>query len=623
MNLSAPSGMKLPSHKKALRQATLAAVAGSILTAAAASALAQTRSPNIILIMTDDQGYGDVGANGNKDISTPNMDRLAREGVRFENFYVSPVCAPTRASLLTGRYNHRTGVLTAHGGRDVLRPEEVTIAEALKGAGYRTALIGKWHLGRLARWGPQAQGFDDFLGFRGGMTDDYFDPYLEHNGKQAWAKDYITDIFTEAALNFVTDNQKNPFFLYLAYNAPHIPNQLPSKYTEQYLEKGLSFPLAQLYGMITSIDDGIGRILAHLEELKLEEDTVVFFLTDNGAQFHDTPDLARDDFLWRHVTRYNGNLRGQKGTLYEGGVKAPLFARWPGSFPAGKTVGGLAAHIDILPTILDLAGVPLPPDVELDGKSLAKLLREGEGKGPHDQLFFRWEDPGKLLAGFKMAYALRADPWKLVGSLEGQAGEQELYNLDTDPSEKENVADRYPEIVSKLQGDYDRWEREVVPPLDSVKPPIPINGEDSPSTVALHLFLGGTVLELSWAEFHGRDELRYQYDRIIRDRITGWTREGEFMWWEIDVEREGTYEIILTYECPRADAGSRIRLKAAGAQLEAVVPPTPLYKVWKHWSVGSLYLRPGRSTFEIRALEVPGSVVMNLHEVRVKGPTSQ
>ena len=589
-----------------------------------ASNLPRTKLPNIILIMTDDQGYGDLGIHGNKDIHTPNMDRLAHEGVRFENVYVSPVCSPTCASLLTGRYNYRTGVLTAHGGACILPPGEVTIAEVLKGAGYRTALVGKWHLGRSSRWGPLAQGFDDFLGFRDGMIDDYFDSFLEHNGRQAWVPGYITDVLTEAALRFIDENQKTPFFLYLAYNAPHFPIQVPAKYIDPYLKRGLPLHLSQMYGMISCVDDGIGRILARLKKVKLEENTVVFFLSDNGPEYHKDPRLIRRyDTLWRGVERYNANLRGQKGTVYEGGIKVPFFARWPGQFPAGKMVGGLAAHIDVFPTILDLCGISPPPGVKIDGKSLAKLLRQG--KGPHEELFFRWEDvwkKTKVNPGFNFAYAVRSDPWKLLVHLGARDGGEELYNLDSDPFEKNNVADRHPKLVRKLQEAHDRWYRDVAPPEELLKPPIPINDEDTPSYIASNVFLGGTVLELSWAEVHGRD-IRYEYDKLVRDRITGWTQPSDFIRWEIDVEREGHYQIILNYACPAADAGSRIRIEARGARLEAAVPDTPAYNVWKDWPVGSLHLRQGRSAFEIRALSVPSRSVMDLHEVRVRWVAKQ
>ena len=282
---------------------------------------AAVRRPNVILILTDDQGYGDVGVHGNDILRTPNMDRLAGEGVRIKEFYVTPLCATSRAGLLTGRYNQRTGVLWPFLGAEVLRHREVTLAEALKDAGYRTALIGKWHLGRYGKYGPRTHGFDEFLGFRDGMIDDYFDTALEHNGRPARISNYITDALTEAALRFVESNRSRPFFLFLSYNAPHIPNQVPQKYEQEYTEKGLSPHLAKVYAMITCLDDGIGRILEALEKLDLEEETIVVFLSDNGPQMESSRQMqqfrSREwhqmDAMWKGVGRYNANLRGGKG----------------------------------------------------------------------------------------------------------------------------------------------------------------------------------------------------------------------------------------------------------------------------------------------------------------------
>ncbi len=281
-----------------------------------------SRRPNVILILTDDQGYGDVGVHGNDVLRTPNMDRLAREGVRIKEFYVTPLCATTRASLLTGRYNQRTGVLWPFLGAEVLRHREVTLAEALKTAGYQTALIGKWHLGRYGKYGPLTHGFDEFLGFRDGMIDDYFDTPLEHNGLPARISNYITDALTDAALRFVESNRSRPFFLFLSYNAPHIPNQVPLKYEQEYTEKGLSPHLAKVYGMITCLDDGIGRILESLEKQDLEKETIVVFLSDNGPQMESSRQMqqfrSREwhqmDAMWKGVGRYNAR-KSKKGTV--------------------------------------------------------------------------------------------------------------------------------------------------------------------------------------------------------------------------------------------------------------------------------------------------------------------
>ena len=349
---------------------------------------ASSHRPNVILILTDDQGYGDVGVHGNDVLRTPNLDRLAREGVRIKEFYVTPLCATTRASLLTGRYNQRTGVLWPFLGAEVLRHREVTLAEALKDAGYQTALIGKWHLGRYGKYGPLTHGFDEFLGFRDGMIDDYFDTALEHNGLPVRISNYITDALTDAALRFVESNRSRPFFLFLSYNAPHIPNQVPLKYEQEYTEKGMSPHLAKVYGMITCLDDGIGRILESLEKLGLEEETIVVFLSDNGPQMESSRQMQqfrsrewhRMDAMWKGVGRYNANLRGEKATVYEGGIRSPFFARWVGQLPAGKTLEVAASHIDLLPTLLDLCERSAPGRAGI-GRPEPGSASEGRARG--------------------------------------------------------------------------------------------------------------------------------------------------------------------------------------------------------------------------------------------------
>ena len=582
---------------------------------------AAVRRPNVILILTDDQGYGDVGVHGNDVLRTPNMDRLAREGVRIKEFYVTPLCATSRAGLLTGRYNQGTGVLWPFLGAEVLRHREVTLAEALKDAGYRTALIGKWHLGRYGKYGPRTHGFDEFLGFRDGMIDDYFDTALEHNGRPARISNYITDALTEAALRFVESNRSRPFFLFLSYNAPHIPNQVPLKYEQEYTEKGLSPHLAKVYAMITCLDDGIGRILEALEKLDLEEETIVVFLSDNGPQMESSRQMqqfrSREwrqmDAMWKGVGRYNANLRGEKATVYEGGIRSPFFARWVGHLPAGKTLEMPASHIDVLPTLLDLCGVPLPEGRALDGRSLAPFLKAGHGEAPDRTLFF-WSDAPATGVGPRLGlhhrnYAVRRGQWKLVGG-------NELFDLSRDPYEQKNLAERQPERVKELQEAFDRWSQEVVPSEDLVRLPVPVSGEDTPSIMS-NMFMGGTVVDIAWARLHGQG-LRYGYDKLIRDKITGWEDPDDFIRWHLDVEREGRYEVILQYGCGVADAGSRIQIASGDARVEFVVEPTSAVDVWRTQGVGFLDLRRGLSTMEIRVLSKPGTSVMDLHEVRLR-----
>ena len=307
------------------------------------------RPPNVVLILTDDQGCGDVGFTGNPRLQTPHLDRLAEEGAHFTRFYVAPVCAPTRASLLTGRHHLRTGVRGVIEGREFMVDDEVTLAERLQEAGYATGLFGKWHLGENYPWVPHAQGFDTFIGFRDGSSP-YFDVLLERNGEPYPTEGYLTDVLTDHAIAFAERHRDAPFFLYLSYNAPHSPLQVPEVYVEPY--RDLPEHTALIYGMMASVDANVGRLLGRLEELGLAENTLVLFTSDNGPLYGGGG--------YERAERYNCGLRGTKYDVYEGGIRVPLVARWPGEVPAGKTVDVPASYTDLLPTALDYAGVPLP-----------------------------------------------------------------------------------------------------------------------------------------------------------------------------------------------------------------------------------------------------------------------
>ncbi|MQY63441.1 MAG: sulfatase-like hydrolase/transferase, partial [Calditrichaeota bacterium] len=292
--------------------------------------------PNILLIMTDDQGWGDITSHGNDVIKTPVMDRIAAEGARFERFYVSPVCAPTRAALLTGRYCLRTGTHGVTRGQENMRSDEVTNAEVFKQAGYATGCFGKWHNGAHYPHHPNGQGFDEFFGFCAGHWNNYFDTTLDRNGQPVETKGYISDVLTNASMAFIEQNRKRPFFCYLPYNAPHTPWQVPDRYFDKYKAKGLDDETACSYAMTECLDDNIGRLLGQLDELNLAGDTIVLFLTDNGP----------------NTDRYNGGMKGRKGSVNEGGVRVPLFIRWPGHIRPGTYVKPIAAHIDLLPTLV-------------------------------------------------------------------------------------------------------------------------------------------------------------------------------------------------------------------------------------------------------------------------------
>jgi arylsulfatase A-like enzyme len=416
--------------------------------------------PSFIVVMTDDQGYGDVGVHGNALIQTPNLDRFAAEGVELTRFYCSPVCAPTRASLMTGRYYYRTGVIHTSRGGAKMHGQEVTVAEILREAGYQTGIFGKWHLGDNYPMRPQDQGFAESLVHRSGgigQTPDrpngYFDPILRHNGRRVQARGYCTDVFFDAAVRFIEAAADEPFFVYLPTNAPHTPLEISPEYSDPYKAKGLDDVTAKAYGMITNIDENLGRLIEKLATLGLRDKTVVVFLTDNGAQ----------------QRRYNAGLRGRKSWTYEGGIRVPCFLQWPGTLAGGRKIGRIAAHVDVLPTLLDFAGVGRPKDLALDGESLVPLLREGSAAGwPDRTLYFqchRGLDPKRY-----QNCAAVAQRFKMVGypgtfsqeDLE-PSGEPilELYDVEKDPGETTNLANEQPELLARLRVGYDAWFDDV------------------------------------------------------------------------------------------------------------------------------------------------------------------
>ncbi len=367
-----------------------------------------TRPTNIVLILADDMGYGDLGVFGDGSSRTPALDVLAADGLCLTQHYsASAVCAPARASLLTGRYPHRTGAIDTLEGRglDRLALRERTLADALGAAGYATGLIGKWHLGALdPRYHPNARGFREFVGFRGGWSD-YYQWRLDRNGRSFPADGrYLTDVFTEEAVGFVRRHRDEPFFLHLAYNAPHFPLQCPEEDARPFREAGFPPPLAALYGMVARMDAGIGRVLDTLDELGLRDDTLVLFTSDNGPQF---------SYEGESLVRFNAGFRGSKGAVFEGGIRVPAIVRWPAGLPAGRHVHEMMHFADWLPTLLTVAGVTVPPALPalpLDGESALPHLR-GEGGGGQSPRFWQWNRYTPLVTGNA---AMRDGPWKLV-----------------------------------------------------------------------------------------------------------------------------------------------------------------------------------------------------------------
>jgi arylsulfatase A-like enzyme len=473
------------------------------------------RRPNVIVIITDDQGYGDLGIHGNDKIRTPNLDRLGRESVQLTQFHVMPVCAPTRACLLTGRYNYRTGVVDTFLGRALMYPDEVTLAEMLRDAGYHTGIFGKWHLGDNTPLRAIDQGFQEALVCTGGgLTqpsdpegNTYFDPILFRNGNAEKQKGYCSDIFTNAAMKFIEQNRSRRFFCYLPFNAPHAPLQIDEKYVAPYKAMGLDDTTAKVYGMVTNVDENVGRLMDKLRQLKLDENTIVIFLTDNGPQ----------------QARYNAGMRGLKGSVYEGGIRVPCFVRWSGTLKPNK-VDRSAAHVDITPTLLEICGVRNPAGVKFDGISLLPLLRGDTVEWVDRTLYFQWHR-GDQPEPFR-ASAARSQRWKLVDG-------KDLYDMMDDPAEMKNVAAEHPDIVAQMRKGYEEWFRNVSSTRGYDPPPIVLGSrQENPVTLTRQ----------DW-----------------RGPRASWNPDG-LGHWEVEVAQAGTYKITLTLWQDKTPCAARFKL---------------------------------------------------------------
>jgi arylsulfatase A-like enzyme len=512
----------------------IAVLAGSIL------AGDKTARPNVVLVMTDDQGYGDLACHGNPILKTPNLDKFYTQSVRLTNFHVDPTCSPTRSALMTGRYSHRVGVWHTIMGRSLLRSSEVTLAEMLAQAGYATGIFGKWHLGDNYPMRPQDQGFQEVFVHGGGgvgQTPDYWgntytdDTYFR-NGKPEKVQGYCTDVWFDAALSFITKNKDRPFFAYIPTNAAHGPFRVPEKYAAMY-KGNPRVPNANFYGMITNIDDNMGRLFAHLHQLGLEENTIVIFMTDNGTAAG-----------FANGRGYNAGLRGTKGSQYDGGHRVPCFIRWPaGKLGGGKDIDGLTAHIDLVPTLTELCGAKVPATVKLDGKSLVPLLKGGDN-WPERILVVesqRIEFPQK----FRQS-AVMTDRWRLIDG-------KELYDMETDPGQKTNIAAQHPGIVKRLTAHYEQWWLDVSK-TDDQYARIGLGSEkENPSRLTCH----------DWHESNPPWDQSHIGKGMIANGF-----------WAVEIERAGMYEIEL-----RCRPVEEPELLAKGLKIK---PATAHVKIQKH-----------------------------------------
>ena len=436
-----------------------------------AKELAGTR-PNIILVMTDDQGMGDLSCLGNQVLKTPNLDRFYSQSTRFTEFHVSPTCAPTRSAIMSGRHEFRNGVTHTIKERERMALSTTTMPQLLQRAGYQTGIFGKWHLGDEDAYQPYNRGFSEvFIHGAGGIgqsyegscadfppnrTDKYFDIVALHNDTIKQTKGFCTDVFFQAALGWIKQQHdaQTPFFAYISTNAPHGPMIAPEKYKKRFLEMGYDANTAGRYGMIENIDDNVGLLAEKLDEWKAWDNTLVIFMTDNGQ-------AGRGAKLnGKRVSLYTAGFKTGKGSPYEGGTHVPAFWRWKGVLGEGVDISALTAHIDLIKTFTALAGADLPTDMQkIDGRSLIPLLENPKAEWTDRELFVhqgRWAKGGDPNESKFRNCAVRNTRWRFVNN-------KELYDISVDPYEKTNVAADHPEVIAMFRKAYDAWWAETVP----------------------------------------------------------------------------------------------------------------------------------------------------------------
>jgi sialate O-acetylesterase len=562
---------------------------------------APTKRPNILLILADDMGWGDLRCHGNEKLDTPALDKLQSQSVELEHFHVSPVCSPTRSSLLTGRHHFRLRVLNTTSGLETMHGDEVTLAEALKPAGYVSGCFGKWHNGANHPTTARGQGFDEFSGFVGGFFSNYFDPELEHNGVTAARKGFITDVLADSAMAFIEKHRAQPFFCYVPFNACHSPMQAPDGLFAKYTKLGFEPKTAAVYAMIENLDANVGRLLVKLDSLGLAENTLVMFATDNGPN---TP-------------RFNGGMRGGKGSLFEGGQRVPCFIRWPGKLEAGKRVSQIAQHVDVLPTLLDLVGLPLPATPPLDGVSLAPLLRGEAVKWPERLLFEvtgRGGKDGTLIP--KYPGTVRSDTHRWVHDNK----QEMLFDLLNDPGEKNNIATQQPQITELLSRAYDQWFNTAIASTQGKVQRFPISlGEGTELLAPFATLEGG-------AKFFGQG---WDNDWAVFPTATA------TITWNLEVPQAGTYEVTALHTAQ--EQGGKIKVTAGEHLVEHSVTTAydphelPRRDLVKRWEVpdkqfaplklGRLAVPAGAQVFRVMA--APGLEIQSVRLSRVEKITAE
>ncbi len=556
----------------------------------------ESHPPNIVIILSDDQGWGDFGFIGNKNINTPNIDQLAREGAHLENFYVQPVCSPTRAEMLTGRYHARGGVYSTSAGGERLDLDETTLADIFKQAGYATAAYGKWHNGMQFPYHPNGRGFDDYYGFCSGHWGNYFSPMLEHNQEIVTGNGFLIDDFTDHGIDFIEENQNRPFLLYLPFNTPHAPMQVPDSWWNEYKDKEITmtadpdqeedidFTRAAL-AMCENIDWNVGRIIGKLEELGIAENTIVLYFNDNGPN------------SWR----WNGGMKGRKGSTDEGGVRTPLLIKWPGKIDGGKSITQITSVVDLLPTLADLAEINYEIPKPLDGISIKKLLMEDHPHWNDRIIFNQWRE----------RVSVRNQKFRL----DHQGA---LFDIENDREQTVDVSSTYPEVKQQLETARAGYLSDVVAELPS---------KDNRTFPLGHPGSKFTQIPARDGVAHGDIQRSNRWPNC--SFFTNWNSLSDSITWDVEVMQTGEYQVTLYYTCKEGDEGATFQLTHGGSRLQGtietahdppltgmendrVLRPESYVKDFKPLNIGNIHLDQGTGLLTLKATEMPGSSVMDV-----------
>jgi len=563
-------------------------------------ASAHADKPNVIIILTDDQGWGDLSVHGNTNISTPNIDRLASQGMALDRFYVCPICSPTRAEFMTGRYNPRTGVKSASRGEERMDLDETTIFEDFKAAGYDTAAFGKWHNGMQPPYHPNARGIDEYYGFCSGHWGHYYSPMLEHNGQIVTGEGFVIDDFTNRAMNFIQEHKEEPFFVYLPYCTPHSPMQVPGRWWNKFAnhdlplrarkdqQENLPHSRAAL-AMCENIDWNVGRLLKTLDDLEIANNTIVIYFSDNGPNGY----------------RWNGDMKGKKGAVDEGGVRSPFFIRWPGKIKAGGKTDTIAGSIDLKPTLLALAGISDTGALPMDGVSLKPLLF-GEAESWPVRLYINH---------FKGKTSVRSQRFRL-----GFKGG--LYDMRNDPGQRVDVKEKFPEIYAELTAAREKFDKEVVGEL-------PEGIDERPFTIG-HPDFAFTQLPARDAIATG--DIQRSGRAPNCSYYTNWVSKEDTISWNADVQIAGDYQAQVYYTCAEENLGTVLKLSWGESAItkEVTVANDPpfvgaesdrstrksesLVKDFVPLDLGVIRLEKGKRPLVLSALKIPGqqSIEMRL-----------